>query len=360
MPERSANNQRAYGVIVIGASAGGLEMLRRLVSGLPADLPAALLVVQHLYREAESVLPELLSRWGPLPAVRPRDGQPVEPGSIYVAPPDYHMLVSPPGVIVLDHGPRENLHRPAIDPLFRSAARVYGPHTIGVILSGTRDDGVAGILAVQLRGGRTIVQDPADAPYPEMPRNTVEQVPGIDQIVPIEQMAGLLVKWVDEIRHMAQTVEMPAGEAVTGSLGSRAEESAGNRAGRAQVAEGEDANVNDPLAKEPEALICPECGGALSLEQQGGWSQYRCHVGHTFGPTTLGSAYSEQVEQALWAAMRALKESATLHERMAERVSLPALREEYRQQAVSARDQAQQIQKLLADLARPLHTAHTG
>lgn len=326
-----------YRVIVVGASAGGLEMLRTLVAGLPADLPAALFVVRHFFRESTSLLPELLMQAGSLPALHPYNGQPIERGTIYVAPPDYHLILNRPGLITLDHGARENLHRPAIDPLFRSAARTYGAATIGVVLSGTQDDGAAGLLAIQLRGGRTIVQDPADAPYPEMPQNALEQAPGVERVAPIAEIPGLLTEWVRQ--------ELPAATAARATRG-RIEGSL-EREGSAK--EGRTME-NDPLATGPTVLICPECGGALALHQDGNLVQYRCHVGHIFGLQSLDAAYSERVEQALWAAMRALKERAALNERMAERMSLPGLREEYRKQASAAWAQARQIEELLAEL----------
>lgn len=335
MPEDPAplsHSVSDYRVIVIGASAGGLEMLRTLVAGLPADLPAAIFVVRHFFRESTSLLPELLMQAGSLPALHPYNGQPIERGTIYVAPPDYHMLLKQPGIIMLDHGARENLHRPAIDPLFRSAARTYGAATIGVVLSGTRDDGVAGLLAVRLRGGRTIVQDPADAPYPEMPQNALEQVPGVERVAPIAEIPGLLVEWTRQGLPAAEGRHVPA----TGGREASAEET--------HIME------DDPLATGPTVLICPECGGALALHQDGNLVQYRCHVGHIFGLQSLDAAYSERVEQALWAAMRALKERAALNERMAERMSLPGLREEYRKQASAAWAQARQIEELLAQL----------
>lgn len=326
MPESTENN---YQVVVIGASAGGLEVLRRLVNRLPADLPAAIFVVQHLYRQTVSLLP----------ASHPYHGQMVEPGHIYVAPPDYHLLLSPPGTILLDHGARENLHRPAIDPLFRSAAR-----TIGVILSGTKDDGAAGMLAIKLRGGRTIVQDPADAPYPEMALSTLDQVEGIDRVAPVAEIAEALVDWA------RQDVRMAQGKSATARLlGDAYTESSGN-ANQETPAKGEHAMESDPLSTEPDVLICPECGGALSLTQQGELTQYRCHTGHVFGLKSLDVAYSERVEYALWAAMSALKERAVLNQRLAERTSLPSMRAEYEQQAEAAWNQARQIQELIAHI----------
>jgi two-component system, chemotaxis family, protein-glutamate methylesterase/glutaminase len=148
-----------HAVIVIGASSGGVEVLSQLARGLPKSLPATGFVVCHFPPNSRSVLPDIMSRSGPLLAVHPRDGDPVYPGHIYMAPPDYHMILQE-GTVRLSRGPRENGHRPAIDPLFRSAARVYGPRAIGVVLSGALYDGVAGLLAIRAAGGIAIVHEP--------------------------------------------------------------------------------------------------------------------------------------------------------------------------------------------------------
>ena len=169
-------------IVVIGASAGGIEALRELVSELPADLPAALFVVVHIQPYAVSRLPEILSRAGALPATHASNGEPIQPGHIYVAPPDRHLLVRQ-GRIALSRGPRENHSRPAIDPLFRSAARAYGSRVIGVVLSGALYDGSMGLLVVKTRGGMAIVQDPREAAVDSMPRSALRLVEA-DAVLP--------------------------------------------------------------------------------------------------------------------------------------------------------------------------------
>ena len=191
----------AHDIIVIGASAGGVEALTRLVTSFPADIPAAIFVVLHVPSEGTSVLPRILNRAGPLPAFHALDGQKIEHGKIYIAPPNYHLLVKR-GYVHLTRGPRENRHRPAIDPLFRSAARAYGARVIGVVLSGTLDDGTAGMIAIQLRKGILVVQDPDDTLYSGMPRSVIEHAQ-VDYIVPIAQMGGLL----DQLAHEPSTSE---------------------------------------------------------------------------------------------------------------------------------------------------------
>jgi two-component system chemotaxis response regulator CheB len=179
-------------VIVIGASAGGVEALRELVSTLPVELPATVLVVLHLPADGFSALPAILDRAGPLPAASAAGGEKLEPGRILVAPVDHHLLVTD-SHLELGRGPKENGHRPAVDTLFRSAARALGPRVIGVVLSGSLDDGAAGLRAIALRGGRTVVQDPRDAHYGDMPRHALEQV-AADHVVPVAQMGEVLAR----------------------------------------------------------------------------------------------------------------------------------------------------------------------
>jgi two-component system chemotaxis response regulator CheB len=179
-------------VVTVGASAGGARALTELVRGLPAELPASLLVAQHTSPAAPAVLPVILSRAGRLPASAAVDGEPLERGHIYVAPPDHHLLVGDDRLIVT-RGPRENGHRPAVDPLFRSAARHYGPRVVAVVLSGTLDDGTAGLTAVKARGGTTIVQEPTDALHRGMPENAIEG-DHPDYVAPAAELADLLRK----------------------------------------------------------------------------------------------------------------------------------------------------------------------
>lgn len=185
-------------VIVIGASAGGVAALRSLVSRLPGDLPASVLVVLHLPPGRRSALPMILTRSGPLPAVHPRDEHPLRHGEILVAPPDHHMVIVD-GLVRITQGPAENGHRPAIDSLFRTAARWGGRRVIGVILSGTLDDGTAGLVAVSARGGVTVVQDPGDAVYPGMPRSVLHRV-AVDHVLPAALLGELLARLVREPR----------------------------------------------------------------------------------------------------------------------------------------------------------------
>src|SRR5258706_14959908 len=181
-------------IVVVGASAGGMAALESLVAGLPADYPGSLFVVWHLPPGVKSVLPQVLSRAGPLPAVHPKDGDPIKPGCIYVAPNNHHMLLEK-GYIRIARGPKENRFRPAVDPLFRSAAYIFGPRAIGVVLSGALDDGTAGLWAIKMRGGTAVVQDPADAVHRSMPLSALDNV-AVDHKLPAPQIGPLLGRLV--------------------------------------------------------------------------------------------------------------------------------------------------------------------
>ena len=182
-----------HDIIVVGASAGGVEALGELVSLLPADLPAAVFIVLHIPAYGTSVLPGILSRRGPLPAVHPADGEAIRQGRIYVAPPDHHLLLEKDGTVRLTRGPHENGHRPAVDTLFRSAARAYGPRVIGVVLTGTLDDGTAGLQVVKRRGGLAVVQDPEEALFASMPRAAIEAV-AVDHVAALAEIGSTLAR----------------------------------------------------------------------------------------------------------------------------------------------------------------------
>ena len=181
-------------LVVVGASAGGVEVLRQLAAGLPADLPACVLVVLHVSPTAASVLPGILDRAGPLPATHARDGSALEHARIYVAPPDFHLVVDD-SAVRLEHGPPEHGHRPAVDALFRSAASVFGERVVGVVLSGALDDGALGLAAVKAGGGVTVAQDPEDAMYPSMPRSAIIRA-GADHVVTAADLAELVRRLV--------------------------------------------------------------------------------------------------------------------------------------------------------------------
>ena len=325
-------------IVVIGCSVGGVEALQRLVGPLPRDFPAALFVVLHLPPESTSVLPEILTRAGSLPALHPRDGEPIRTGRIYVAPPDNHLLIED-GKVRIKRGPRENRHRPAIDPLFRSAARWYGARVIGVVLTGSLDDGTAGLLAIKKRRGIAIVQDPKEAFCRQMPRSALETV-DVDYVAPIDRIPQLLQELV------------PA-------------EVAGNGAGKSSRLKKEtdiaeldmDAIEDENRPGVPSSFACPECGGVLWEMDGEEMLRFRCRVGHAYTAGSLSVEQTEAVEGALWAAMRALEEGASLARRMAEKAAKtqrPSQAARYRERAEAKMQQAEVLRRLILEGKEPL------
>jgi two-component system, chemotaxis family, protein-glutamate methylesterase/glutaminase len=317
-------------VIVVGASAGGVEALRALVAGLPPDLPAVVLVVLHVARLTPSALPTILRRAGPLPVAHAEDDVEPRPGHIYVAPPDQHLLLVQ-GRLRLTHGPTENGHRPAIDPLFRSAARSRGPGVIGVILSGARDDGAAGLLAIAERGGGAIVQDPHDALHPSMPLRALELVP-----TAAVQPAGKIGALLGDMAREPFTDPPPRGRPGSNAL-------ADAEVGMAEMKP----TTNDELPAEPAGFGCPNCGGSLFELPNGPTPRYRCRVGYAWTAAGLLEEQANALESALWMALRALEAKATLSRRMADaRVAVDAVAARFR----SAADEAQRAGLVIRDL----------
>lgn len=185
-----------HDIVVIGASAGGLWALEELVADLPADLPAAVFIVVHISARFPSWLPHILQKFAKLPAVHAVDGAAIEAGHIYIAPPDRHLLVKPEYMRVV-LGPKENRFRPAIDPLFRTAALAYGKRVVGVVLSGLLDDGTAGLIEIKEQGGVALVQDPQEAMFPSMPQSAIQHA-AVDHILPVADIARVLVHLADQ------------------------------------------------------------------------------------------------------------------------------------------------------------------
>ncbi|QNI30885.1 chemotaxis protein CheB [Alloacidobacterium dinghuense] len=292
-------------LVVIGASAGGIEALQQLLGTLPADLDAAVLIVLHTSNHAGSLLPQIMQHASKLPVIHPEDRTRIEKGMIYIAPPDRHMIVEGSLLRVIQ-GPRENLHRPAIDPLFRSAASSFGRRVIGVVLTGSLDDGTAGLMVIRARGGEAIVQDPESAMFSSMPRCALEQVPDA-QVLSLPEIPVELLRLTREI--------IP-------------EETAADRVQDIQpiqetkIAEFDMSEIeNDGRPGHPSAFACPDCGGVLWEIENSGFLRFRCRVGHAFTARHLGAEQRHAVETALWSALRALEESASLYRRMADRAT---------------------------------------
>jgi two-component system, chemotaxis family, protein-glutamate methylesterase/glutaminase len=290
-------------IIVVGASAGGVEALSRLVTDLPADLPAAVLVVLHMAPHSGTALPRILARRTKLPVGQPGAGEPLDPGRIYVAVPDHHLIVEP-GVVRSAIGPKENGYRPAVDTLFRTAAASYGDRVVGVVLSGTRDDGTAGLRAIRARGGLAVVQRPDEALFPGMPESAVAG-DHPDWVLPVGEIGALLVG----LAHG----ELPreGGEATMDDhLDAELEWARPDLARPAPP---------EPPLGTPSGFTCPECHGGLWEIDDGQLPRYRCRVGHGFSADSLLSNQHTDVEAVLWTAFRALEERASLCRRLADR-----------------------------------------
>lgn len=323
-------------IVVIGASSGGLEALIEIAGGLPADLTAAVFVVVHVPARGTSLLPEILGRAGRLPAAHAKDNEAIEPGRIYIAPPDFHLTLHD-GRTHIARGPKENNHRPAIDPLFRSAAQTYGPRTVGIVLSGALDDGAAGLFAIKNRGGSAIVQDPKDALFPDMPHAALAAVP-VDYCVPkkdiAEVVAGLVQMSVPDSRFKGATVNDPQEVKKETALAEF---------------DAETINGNERPGA-PSVYGCPDCGGTLWKLQDDEWLRFRCRVGHAYSAEGLLGAQAESLDSALWSAFRSLQESAALARRLADRARnsnhLLAM-DKFEKKAQRAEEQAALIRSLL-------------
>lgn len=293
----------ARDIIVVGASAGGVEALRTLVAGFPPGLPAAVFVVLHIGQHASS-LPQLLTKAGALPAIHPSNGEVLVKGKIFVAPPDCHLLVALDR-IRLSHGPKENRTRPAVNPLFRSAARSYGPRVAGVILTGGLDDGTAGLAEIKRKGGVAIVQDPDTALSPSMPENAITHV-DVDHVLALAEIPKLLTSLaLDREQEMKPIREEPLDRVLSG-------------------------------------LTCPECRGPLWEERQGRIVEYRCRVGHAYSPLAMAQEHNETVERTLWSTLVALEEAADISEKLSSEPGSP-----YAEEVTKKRGQIELIKNIL-------------
>ncbi|NAZ87102.1 chemotaxis protein CheB [Kineococcus indalonis] len=289
-------------VVVVGASAGGVEALRTLVAGLPADLPATVLVVLHVPPTGADALASILDRAGPLPARTAVPGEPLPRGTVLVATPDRHLMLAG-GRVVHSTGPRENGHRPAVDVLFRSAAHALGARVVGVVLSGTLDDGTAGLVAVRSRGGVGVVQEPSDALFAAMPANAVAAADP-EHVLPVAAIPALL----EELVHQ----EVPDVAEARGGTGTTDPEVAVARFDM-------DVVDSDDHPGDPSGYTCPDCSGALWRIDDHGLLRFRCRVGHAWTAESLHEQQSAETEGALWVALRSLEERAALNRELSRR-----------------------------------------
>ncbi|MDP9079647.1 MAG: chemotaxis protein CheB [Bacteroidota bacterium] len=287
-------NPKTGQVIVVGASAGGLNALTALIQQLPKDFPAPVLIVQHISADASGdVLLDALNRHGKLNCLHAVDGEPIKAGHVYLAPSDHHLLAGKDGHLHVTKGAQENRSRPGIDPLFRSAAVAFGNRVTGIILTGYLDDGTAGLIAIQRCGGTCIVQDPDEAQYPDMPKNALNQVKA-DYCVPVAEMGGVLAKLVVRKLNRRKAIpkdiqrEVIIAERVLSDLPS----------------------VNSLGEQVP--FNCPGCGGVLWKIAEGSQLRYRCHTGHAYTAAALLAEQTKKIEETMWTALRMFEERKNL------------------------------------------------
>ena len=305
-------------IVVIGTSAGGVRALQTLVRRLPEDLPAALFVVLHTSPGGKSRLPEILSGAGALPASAAQEGSAIENGRIYVAPNDRHLLIEKGRVRVV-FGPRENLFRPAIDPLFHSAADAYGPRVIGILLSGTLDDGCNGLAEIRERGGLAVVQEPSEAKFPDLPLNAIRKV-NVDRVLPAADIAALLTSEVTK-----------------------------------PVAEEEIFVTADKPVRHFAGITCPDCHGPI-YEDRGSGLRFRCVAGHSYSPETMRIEHAKKLENALWSAIANFEEHATILRGLAQDVDGDGAQDDVRELEEEARRQEEHASELRAFVERANRT----
>lgn len=337
-----------FRVFVIGASAGGVETLIRLCQELPENLPAAVFVVLHTSPNGPGMLPAILNRHAPLPAEFAQNGDQIMPGKIYIAPPDQHVKIQT-GQVELWHGPSVNLLRPAADVTFHSAAQAYGPLAVGVVLSGTRNDGTAGLLSIKEHGGTTIVQDPDEAIFSGMPRSAIDGLVA-DYVLTIEEIA----KKISEIANLPIDPALVTGDERSDPPGD--DQKAGKKNmehSKRALQEDRKEFENEKLSESTRTVLtCPECGGVLVETHNGNMTRYECQIGHGFSESSFIAGHSGMVEHALWSAVRALDERVLLLERMASRAiaqNRNIMAERFRLSAEEARKDAEVIRRIVSN-----------
>jgi two-component system, chemotaxis family, protein-glutamate methylesterase/glutaminase len=282
-------------LVVIGSSAGAIDALRIVLGGMPPDFPGSILIVVHVAADSPAVLPRILAGAGPLPVTNAVHRERLKPGHVYIAPPDHHMIVLPDR-IELSRGPRENRFRPAVDPLFRSAAQTYGPRVVGVILTGGLDDGVSGLSTIKKLGGTAIVQDPSEAMVPSMPESALRHV-DVDYTVRLAEIPALLSRLAS-----IQADQVTGDNAVKERVGIEVKIASEDKATEAGVL-----RLGDPSL-----YACPECHGVLLQIADADVLRFRCHTGHAYSVESLLAEMDEAIEDSLWNAIRALEEGELL------------------------------------------------
>jgi two-component system chemotaxis response regulator CheB len=290
-------------VVVIGTSAGGMYALKKLIAQIHKEFPLPILVVQHISPDATgNVLLDSLSKSGNLHCQHAKNGSSLIPGHLYLAPSDHHLMIDSELKILVTKGAHENKSRPAIDPLFRSAAVAFGNGLIGILLTGYLDDGTAGLMAIKRCGGICIVQDPADADYPDMPQNAINQI-DVDYCLPLSEIGGLLYQLID--RKIGKRKPNPKDIAIEAKIAERVLSDL--------------PSVNALGEQVP--FNCPGCGGVLWKVDEGEALRFRCHTGHAYTAATLLAEQTEKIEETMWVALRMFEERKNLLTTMAKEKS---------------------------------------
>lgn len=323
-------------IIVIGSSAGGVNALKTLISSLPKNFDATIFVIQHLSPDTKSMLPDILSTAGLLPASHPQDGEVVKAGHVYVARPDHHLVICE-NIIQVRKGPKENRFRPSIDVTMRSVALEYGNRVIGIVLTGMLNDGTSGLWSICEMGGMTIIQDLKEALYPDMPRNVLKHME-VDFQLPLAEIGPLLVKLVAENKLKEKKEQGYLAKRMKAETGIAAEKNA-LEAGVLKMGE-------------PSNLTCPECGGALVSLKEGKLMRYRCHTGHAFSADSLKSGINESMETSLWQALRTVEEGIIFLEQAAthsQSIGEPEEADKLTRDAASLRNKARTLLDFIYD-----------
>ncbi|HSV10734.1 MAG TPA: chemotaxis protein CheB [Hanamia sp.] len=288
-------------IIVIGASAGGVEALTLLVKNLPEKINASIFIVLHIPPYSRSFLPQILGKVTSIPVSHPKDGEKIEQRHIYVAPPDHHILIEEDRVVV-KKGPKENRFRPSIDALFRSAAYIYENRVIGVVLTGALDDGASGLWTIKRFGGKALVQQPDEAAFPEMPLNVLQYV-DVDYILPVANIGMMMETLTNEKASPVPYISKEEKELLKMEV---------------TISTRDNAFELGIMNKgEFTPLTCPECHGALVRLKEGKLTRFRCHTGHAFTASALLAGITQSSEETLWQAMRAMEEGTILIQHIA-------------------------------------------
>jgi two-component system chemotaxis response regulator CheB len=304
-------------IFVIGASAGGIQVLQSVLRALPWDFPAAIFIVLHTTEDSPGLLPEILNRDSKIPVLYAVHGAPILPARVYIAPSGQRHMLLDRGRILLQPGPRENRSRPSIDALFRSASHAYGNQVVGIVLTGNLDDGSAGLLDIKTRGGIAIVQDPVKALAPSMPESAME-ITDVDYVLPAEEIGPKLVELAKSELSTHMQLVPNGGQASMDATGS--------------------------------TYSCPECGGVLEEMRESSMLRFRCRVGHIYSPDSLMADQTEAVERALWAAIRSMEEQAEFSQRLAKNSKQKKhtrLEHRFREKAETNRENAAILRELL-------------